>query len=89
MLKTAAVRGKTHYHDQFWISGEMIVRDVDREVIETIRSHPDVESLIAEEFIQLEETAGVLALVRSARPGLTVVQAESAVTEGAVAHIKW
>lgn len=56
MLNKAAEAGKKHYLDQLWISNELIVRDVDREIIEKLRDHPDVESLIAEEFIQLEET---------------------------------
>jgi len=56
MLNKAIESGKRHYLDQLWISNELIVRDVDREVIEKLRDHPDVESLIAEQFEQLEET---------------------------------
>ncbi len=47
--------GKIHYLDQLWITSELIVRDVDRETIELLRDHPDVESLVAEEFIPLEQ----------------------------------
>lgn len=53
MLKKAAV-GKKHRLDVLWISNELIVRDVDKEVVEMLRSHPDVESLQAEWFIPLE-----------------------------------
>lgn len=53
MLNKAAV-GKKHRLDVLWISNELIVRDVDREVVEKLRSHPDVESLQAEWFIPLE-----------------------------------
>ncbi len=54
MLNKAA--SKRHYLDQLWISNELIVRDVDRETVEKLRDHRDVESLIAEEFFQLEKT---------------------------------
>jgi len=47
---------KMHYLDQLWITNELIVRDVDRETVEMLRNHPDVESLVAEQFIPLEQT---------------------------------
>lgn len=53
MLKKAAV-GKKHRLDVLWISNELIVRDVDKEVVEMLRNHPDVESLMAEQFFELE-----------------------------------
>jgi subtilisin family serine protease len=56
MLEKARVAGKRHYLDQLWITNELIVRDIDRETVEQLRNHPDVESLVAEQFIQLEET---------------------------------
>lgn len=56
MLTKVTIAGKRHYLDQLWITNELIVRDVDRETVELLRNHPDVESLVAEEFIPLEET---------------------------------
>jgi subtilisin family serine protease len=55
MLNKAASTGKKHYLGQLWISNELIVRDVDMETVEKLRSHPDVESLQAEWFIQLDD----------------------------------
>ncbi|KAJ6649697.1 Bacillopeptidase F [Pseudolycoriella hygida] len=46
--------GKKHYLDVLWISNELIVRDADKEVIDMLRNHPDVDSLIAEKIIPLE-----------------------------------
>ncbi|XP_037048414.1 bacillopeptidase F-like [Bradysia coprophila] len=56
LLEKTALAGKRHYLEQLWITTELIVRDVDRETVELLRNHPDVESLVAEQFIQLEET---------------------------------
>jgi subtilisin family serine protease len=56
MLDQDIVEGKIHYLEQLWITNELIVRDVDRETVEKLRNHPDVESLVAEQFIPLEET---------------------------------
>ncbi|CAG7727434.1 unnamed protein product [Allacma fusca] len=39
---------------QLWISAELIVRGADKETVEALRNHPDVESLVAETFIPLE-----------------------------------
>lgn len=55
MLNRAATNGKRHEIAQLWISNELIVRNVDLETVEKLRSHPDVESLQAEWFIQLED----------------------------------
>lgn len=55
ILKKAASYGKKHEVAQLWISNELIVRNVDKEVVEILRDHPDVESLEAEWFIQLED----------------------------------
>jgi subtilisin family serine protease len=56
MLEGKARLGKKHYLDQLWITGELIVRDVDKETVEMLSRHPDVESLVAEQFIPLLET---------------------------------
>ena len=56
VLEKVKIAGKKHYVDQLWITNELIVRDVDRETVELLRNHPDVESLVAEQFIQLEQT---------------------------------
>lgn len=56
MLNYGAAEGKKHYLDQLWITNELIVRDIDSETLDKLRFHPDVESLLAEEFIELEET---------------------------------
>jgi len=55
MLETGIQEGKRHYLEQLWITNELIVRDIDRETVEQLRNHPDVESLVAEQFIPLEE----------------------------------
>jgi subtilisin family serine protease len=55
MLEKSILAGKELYLEQLWITNELIVRDVDREVVEKLRDHPDVESLVAEQFIPLEE----------------------------------
>lgn len=55
MLKEALFEGKIHYLDQLWISNELIVRDVDKEIVQKLRNHPDVESLVAEQFIPLDD----------------------------------
>ncbi|XP_037040479.1 bacillopeptidase F-like [Bradysia coprophila] len=55
VLEKTRIAGKAHRLDQLWISNELIVRDVDRETIELLRNHPDVEALIAETFIPLEQ----------------------------------
>jgi subtilisin family serine protease len=56
MLNKVGTSGKRHYLDQLWITTELIVRDIDRETVELLRDHPDVESLVAEQFIPLEQT---------------------------------
>jgi len=48
-------RTKRHQVSQLWITAELIVRNVDKETVELLRNHPDVESLVAEQFIPLEE----------------------------------
>jgi subtilisin family serine protease len=45
---------KNHDVRQLWISAELIVRDADKQTIEALSSHPDVESLVAEKFFPLE-----------------------------------
>jgi len=55
LLRKVASAGKRHYLQQLWISNELVVRDVDRETVEILRNHPDVESLVAEQFIPLEQ----------------------------------
>lgn len=55
ILNKARSYGKRHEIAQLWISNELIVRNVDKEVVEILRDHPDVESLEAEWFIQLED----------------------------------
>lgn len=56
LLTKGIQSGKRHYLDQLWITNELIVRDIDREYVEKLRNHPDVESLVAEQFIPLEQT---------------------------------
>lgn len=56
ILTKTHLAGKRHYLDQLWITTELVVRDVDRETVEMLRNHPDVESLVAEKFIPLERT---------------------------------
>ncbi|KAJ6644125.1 Bacillopeptidase F [Pseudolycoriella hygida] len=55
MLNKARSYGKNHELFQLWITNELIVRNVDKEVVEILRDHPDVASLEAEWFIQLED----------------------------------
>lgn len=55
ILKEASAKGKRHEIAQLWISGELIVRNIDKEMVELLSSHADVESLEAEWFIQLDE----------------------------------
>jgi len=55
MLNKAVSNGKSHEIAQLWITNELIVRNVDKDIVEKLRSHPDVESLQAEWFIQLED----------------------------------
>jgi subtilisin family serine protease len=45
---------KNHDVRQLWITAELIVRDADKETVEALRNHPDVESLVAEKFFPLE-----------------------------------
>jgi len=54
--KSSRIAGKKHFLDQLWITNELIVRDIDKETVEMLAAHPDVESLVAEQFIPLEET---------------------------------
>jgi subtilisin family serine protease len=56
LLENTNRAGKVHYTDIHWITTELIVRDVDRETVDLLRNHPDVEALIAETFIPLLET---------------------------------
>jgi len=56
LLTNGILGGKKHYLDQLWITNELIVRDIDREFVELLRDHPDVDSLVAEQFIPLEQT---------------------------------
>lgn len=46
---------KTHKVNQLWITAELIVRNADRDVVEGLANHADVESLTAEWFIPLED----------------------------------
>ncbi|CAG7724514.1 unnamed protein product [Allacma fusca] len=39
---------------QLWISAELIVRNADKDTVESLRNHPDVGSLVAEKFFPLE-----------------------------------
>jgi len=55
VLKKAEAGGKKHRIAQLWVTNELIVRDVDKEVVELLSKHPDVESLVAEQFIPLEQ----------------------------------
>lgn len=54
-LNKARLADKKHYLDQLWITNELIVRDVDREIVEKLEEHPDVETIVAEKFIPLEQ----------------------------------
>lgn len=54
-LKKASAHGKMHEMAQLWISNELIVRNVDKEIVEILKNHPDVASLEAEWFIQLDD----------------------------------
>lgn len=54
LLKASAAHGKKHEIAQLWISNELIVRNVDKEMVEILKNHPDVASLEAEWFIQLD-----------------------------------
>lgn len=65
MLNKAISNGKRHELAQLWITNELIVRNVDLETVEKLRSHPDVESLQAEWFIQLEDVVEEETVVRS------------------------
>jgi subtilisin family serine protease len=56
VLEKTRLAGKKHRLDQLWISNELIVRDVDRETVEMLRDHPDVEAIDAEFFLPLEQT---------------------------------
>lgn len=56
VLKKASAHGKKHEIAQLWISNELIVRNVDKEMVEILRDHPDVASLEAEWFIPLDES---------------------------------
>lgn len=55
VLKKASAGGKKHEIAQLWISNELIVRNVDKEMVEILRDHPDVATLDAEWFIQLDD----------------------------------
>lgn len=55
VLKKTATRGKNHELAQLWISNELIVRNIDKEMVEILRDHPDVASLEAEWFIKLDD----------------------------------
>jgi len=47
---------KKHTVSQLWISAELIVRNVDKETVEILSHHPDVASLVAEQFFPVLET---------------------------------
>lgn len=47
---------KKHHLTQLWISNELVVRNVDMETVKLLESHPDVESLIAEQFFPVLPT---------------------------------
>lgn len=53
MLNKFVAGGKAYVVNQLWISAELIVRNVDKEIVEKLASHPDVKSLTAEFFIPL------------------------------------
>lgn len=55
VLNLASANGKKHEIAQLWISNELIVRNIDKEMVEILRDHPDVASLGAEWFIQLDD----------------------------------
>lgn len=55
MLNKAASNGKQHEIAQLWITNELIVRNVDKVIVEKLSQHPDVESLRAEWFILLDD----------------------------------
>lgn len=55
VLKKASALGKKYKIAQLWISNELIVRNVDKDMVEILRKHPDVASLEAERFIQLDD----------------------------------
>ncbi|KAJ6635653.1 Bacillopeptidase F [Pseudolycoriella hygida] len=65
---------KKHYTSQLWISAEIIVRDVDKEIVEQLRYHPDVESLLAEEFFPLLDTVEEFSYVREGDANITNLQ---------------
>lgn len=65
---------KKHYYSQLWISAEIIVRDVDIEIVEQLRDHPHVESLLAEEFFPLDDTVEESSYVRLGDANITQVQ---------------
>ncbi|KAG4075962.1 hypothetical protein HA402_003788 [Bradysia odoriphaga] len=54
-LKKASAHGKKHEIAQLWISSELIVRNVDKEVVEMLSVHPDVASLESELIIRLDD----------------------------------
>lgn len=64
-------RVKKHYTSQLWISAELIVRDVDKEIVEQLRNHPDVESLLAEEFYPLDNSIEEFSYIRQADANIT------------------
>ncbi|KAJ6635652.1 Bacillopeptidase F [Pseudolycoriella hygida] len=65
---------KKHYTSQLWISAEIIVRDVDKEIVEQLRYHPDVESLLAEEFFPLLDTVEEFSYAREGDANITNLQ---------------
>lgn len=55
VLKKASEHGERHEIAQLWISSELIVRNVTKEIVEILSEHPDIASLEAEWFIQLDD----------------------------------
>lgn len=65
---------KNHYTSQLWISAELIVRDADKEIVQQLLNHPDVESLLAEEFFPLDDTVEEYSYARTGDANITNVQ---------------
>lgn len=55
VLQKTLASGKKHEIAQLWISGELIVRNIDKEIVELLGGHPDVASLEAEWFVKLDD----------------------------------
>lgn len=57
---------KKHIVTQLWISAKLVVRYVDKDVVEMLANHPDVDNMNAEWFISLEPTLEEEAVVTEA-----------------------